>query len=168
VSVDTPYVAPWLTSFNRYSTQLYTPSNPGANQLTMVIPSGQWWRFIYITATITTGVTVANRPISLFINDPHGVQVLVLQQPLIMAASQTGTCLWMPGASGFFQNTVANACYSEVPMPDLLWAPGSQVSIFNQNFQGGDSIGAPKVYAVEVYTEDRDQPGVFVPTPVVQ
>lgn len=76
-SPDTPYAAPWQTGFERYATQLYTPGVATVSDLRMTVPSGQWWRIIYLGAEFITTTAPASRACQLQITDAKARTLLL-------------------------------------------------------------------------------------------
>lgn len=167
MSAGIPYVAPWKSDFERYSTQLLPLPTTGGQAGAIVVPDGQWYRVVYASfAWITNGVGGA-RNVQLQATLKDGTIVLELGTPFAQPISTVVNYVYGPGLQAFANSTVAAQGQVQAPMPDVLWAPGTTLQWFLRNAQSGDALGAGATVAVEVYTPVKDRPGVLVPTPAI-
>lgn len=170
MSSSVPYVAPWQSGFERYSTQIYAPPAGSFTSVQMTIPDGQWWRIVYIAANVQAEATAGNRTVQLSIIRPgfNGTVLHVLAKT-VQVASSTVDYLFTPGASDSANTTVAAHGYAVAGIPDVLWPAGNKVIVQVNDAAPLDAFFPPTVYAVEIYTEVRE--GVFAPalapTPLV-
>lgn len=167
VSSAVPYVAPWQTGFERYSTQILTPEKVGTNWLRTIIPEGQWYRIIYLNAAFVTSAVAANRSIRAEFEDANNVPLFQEYAPTVEAASTTLTTLFAPDVGSFANVTDPVRAQASVTLPDVLWPPGTRLFLKVDNNQAGDGWSALTAFAVEVYTPLKDRPGVLIPTPAI-
>jgi len=156
VSAIVPYVAPWQTEFNQYSVQNYTPTNPFFNVLAMTIPSGQWWRIIYLLGVATTSAAVMTRTAFMQVTDATGRVTFKEIAPVSQPASSTYSYLYGPSLNAYANTTDPTAGQAVSVLPDLLLAPLSVVELALGNVDASDSWGNTGVFSIEVYTEDRE------------
>ncbi len=165
-SVLVPYAAPWQTGFERFATQLYTPTPVSFFKQTMTIPANQWWRIIYLNATFVYNGGGTARSMVMEIDNAKGSPILAVWSPTTSPITSICTYLFGPYLTTFSSTADPTCAMQAETIPDLLWPPGATIFLSNNNNQAADTLGVA-VFAVEVYTEQR--PGVFVPvaTPVL-
>lgn len=167
MSVATPYVAPWESGFKRYSTQLYTPTLVIPSVERMTIPDGQWWRIIYLNGTFGTSAIVGPRTVFVVMQKPGGAIVFQEYAPASPGASAFANYLYGPGLTAFANTTDPTAVSVVATLPDLLWQPGTVISLQVAGAQAGDSWQGAATYAVEVYTPEKEGSSILVPTPAI-
>lgn len=163
MSATVPYVAPWQTGFDKYSSQLYSPTVVGGVTLQMTVPTGQWWRVLYATGTFVTSAIAQNRIMEFQVVDASSVSRLIVISTQAQTASTTTTYLFMATSAAYTNQAVASAGFALSPIPDILWPFGSTIELQCVTSVAGDAFMTAGTFAVEVYTEDR--PGVLTPTP---
>lgn len=169
VSATVPYAAPWQTEFNRYSTQLYVPTRSTHTALDMTIPTGQWWRIVYLHAGYSTDANPGTRSVFFRIFDPAGAILFFADAPATQPASSVFQYTWGPGLSVFSVSANAASGTAVSSLPDLLWPPGCDLNISANFAQVGDDWSTGRTYAIEVYTEDYQGNivPVLTPTPLI-
>lgn len=164
MSASIPYVAPWQSGFDRYSTQLYPIPALTATASKIVIPDGQWWRIVYVNTSWATSAAAANRTLELDVLDRAGVVKFVVQTPLVQIASTIGNYLFAPNAMPTTNTSQALNEFGSMTIPDMLWPPGFQIEVRLLGAQANDGISQQNQIAVEIYTES-ERPGVLQPSP---
>lgn len=162
MSSSVPYIAPWQTGFERYSTQLIRAlptTNPA--RITWTVPDGQWYRIVFISGQLATGAGATARTLSLVISNPTNTGSFVEGATAPQKANYGGTLAWMPGGAAYFSDDGVNQLVMTMPLPDVLWGPGSTIEFRVANFVAGQDGMTFWTLATEIYTEDR--PGVFAP-----
>lgn len=169
VSSHVPYIAPWQSGFERFSTQIFTPGGAGTNHLSMLIPGGQWWRIVYLSATLFTNAVVASRQVQVDVTAPDGSVSFLTATPLTQAATTVGAYLFGPGLTSFANTVPAQRQFGCAALPDVLWPQGDTISLQSTLGSGGDQLFTP-AFAVEIYTEnDRGSlvPQKLTPAPLI-
>jgi hypothetical protein len=164
-----PYLAPWVTGFNRYSTQ---PINmPITSHLIagVTVPKLQWWRIVAVTFTISTSTVVKTRVAAFEIVDPTNSIVLVSEPPLQIGASIVAHIQIAPNTSFSSTTGAPNRAFGSGSVPDMLWGQDYLLRCNAVNADTSDVLGESIVFA-EIYTEDYNS-GVLtpalVPTPLL-
>lgn len=168
VSAGVPYVAPWQSSFERYSTQLLVPNAPSTIVRSLTVPRGQWWRVVYMTFGATMSAVVANRYIWVFVRDSSSNEVFRVPMPFAAVASGSYFFTVGPGLTSYSLPLTGGVGGAVVGIPDMLWRETFTISTEITNSQLGDVFASgPSQWAIEVYTPVKDRPGVLVPTPTI-
>lgn len=173
VSAGVPYIAPWQAGFHRGPTRLITLSNPFFNEVSTVVPAGEWWRIVWVSTAYTASATAGTRFVFLRVQNPAGDTVMQAGTPVNLVASTTATFLYGPNLTTFANSAAAAAYQISVALPDTLWPPGFTILQTVNNAQAGDSFATiPRTIAAEVYTvipgssTEQIEP-LSVPTPVL-
>lgn len=167
VSAGTPYIAPWQSAFERYSTQLLVPNAASSSIRSLTIPRGQWWRLVYQTFAFTTSAVAGNRYIWYYVREPAGGEVYRQAMPFVAVASNSYFFTVGPGLTSYTLPAAGGVGGATVGIPDMLWRENYSISIEITGIQAGDAFATtPNQWAVEVFTPVKDRPGVLVPTPL--
>lgn len=169
VSAIVPYLAPWRSDFERYSTQLVPPKSLAATFKQWFVPQGQWWRIVFVSAELSTDANPGNRVPSFQIRDPSGNIVFTTATPLAVPPSTQGFVTYGPNLQPFSNAVAAGTVFGEAPVPDVLLGPGFEIDVGVAGAGGaGDSYPANAIIAgVEVYTPSKTTPGALVQTPAI-
>lgn len=168
-NVATPYVAPWVANWNRYSTQTLTLKQAGAVDAALTVPAGQWWRTVFLTATCNTVVTAGSRLFYLLINYP-GNGLMYIAAPAAQAANVSVSYTFGVGLTTYAVAPVGGFGYQVAQLVDMLWPPTTSFQIELTNAVGADALLAGSTLAVEIYTEHVDADTgvpVLIPSPVL-
>lgn len=167
-NVAVPYIAPWAANWNKYSTQVYNMPRGSGADATIIIPSSQWWRIIYLAAQFTTSATAGTRAI--FLGFSAGSATNMRLAPSATTPVSTVTYI----TYGLGLNTVSTPIqnghqYLSVALVDLLWKPKTQITIGFDTGPANDTLDADPALAVEIYTEFTSEAGapVLIPSPVL-
>lgn len=162
-----PYVAPWQTQFDRYSTQIYQWPSTAANELSITVAANQWWRIVYAFAAVGSSSTAGDRLIQFMVKDTSNAQVFIVATTAAMPASSNYDCIFAPGLTSYVGTTTFGAHSAVTAIPDMLWRPGYTFELLVGNFQSGDSfLGITPYVAVEIYAQN-EQTGALAPAPTV-
>lgn len=157
-----PYVAPWQSGFEKYATQILRANTRTGFQLDWIVAANQWWRFVYVYAACITSAFAGTRAILLRYTTPAQGVVMDIYAIFTQPVSVTYYYLFNTTGVAYSNNGGSGQQQSVVAIPDVLWGPGTTVSMIVSNGQFQDTINnVGSVAGVEIYTEDR--PGVFVP-----
>lgn len=158
------YVAPWQSSFNIYATQIVPMTKAATNEYTITVPSGQWWRIIFVYADYSSSATSGDRHAGLIITNPSGANVLEVDSPAIQTASTEYNYVWGPNlsATSTTNSTTVNSAVASIP--DLLWQWGYKIEVLVHGSPGDDSFNTPVMIAYQVYTQDTTS-GKISPAP---
>lgn len=164
-----PYVAPWQTQFHRYSTQAIAFLSLGPGSERLIIPSLQWWRVASVYCTAVISGVAGVRAYSLTFTTPAAGITYASYAPGLSTAGLSSTVTWMPNSSPFTTDTSTGFVATMGTFPDVLWPPGSILSVAIVNAQAGDDFSQGPKGLIEIYTEDYNNEGAFVltPTPVL-
>jgi len=169
IAGSVPYVAPWQATFDRYGVQVIAGAVQAVNIRRITVPQSQYWRVIYMYATITTSAVVANRVMNYQIVPGDGSQGPFQPANIAIPANTTANYLFGPNLSPYSNVAVAADEASVQPIPDLIWPPGTIIQAFLTNADGGDLWSAS--FAVEIYSiRPHNEESVAVPsaaTPVL-
>jgi hypothetical protein len=166
VSAGVPYIAPWQSGFERYSTQVLTMPTVASNERALIVPTGQWWRIIVARAQFFTSAVVGNRQTYLEAKLVGVTSIWKIGAPRAQPASAQFDYAWGPqlGVIGNVDN-IAFGMQSS-PIPDMLLPPKCVIDLYMLGVAAGDGINDPTSISIEVYTPVKDRPGVFLPAPI--
>ena len=123
-----------------------TGTDPAANvEISETVPTGARWSLLSFFARLVTDATVANREVSLVIDDG------------------TTTCCQIPSGTNHAasltrdyhfathgqRNTIAQVAILQAPLPELVLAAGFRIRTVVTNRAAGDNWGAPQIMVEE-------------------
>ena len=156
-----PTVAPWQANFNRYPVQIYSLPLASANTLQIAVPSGKFWRVVYVSATFSASAAAASRVIEFDVTNPQNTNVLQARSSVAQTNSTFMQYLAYPSVSPYANTTSPGAEFSAFPIPDMVWQYGYTFQFVATQTQAGDTWLTPATIAVEIYTESAE--GVLTP-----
>ena len=163
-----PYVGVTPTEFNVFPTQIYTPSMPASNILELDVPTGLWWRIIYMNCSFQTSATVSNRAMLVEFIDPKGVTRLQFFAQVVQPANVNYLYTFGPGLTTFSNVSVTAGGTTSSALPDILWSQGYQLRLRMTQPQTGDTFGNDGAFAIEVYSENYETGALtLLPTPLI-
>ena len=157
-----PYVAPWVTGFNRYSTQIYPLIGSALDSRSMQAPEGQWWRIVYMATRIQTSAVAGSRIMEIQIVPGNGAPHYLQPANAVQAPSVFMRYIFAPSITAYSQISVAQFSVSVQTIPDMLWPPQTTFTLELNGAGAGDAWGNTTALAVEIYTEDYNS-GDLVP-----
>ena len=108
------------------------------------LDSRWWWRIKAVRFTLTTSAAVANRFVTVDVQDPEGTAWVRSPSPVVQAAGVTAQ------EYDFAErNEIVSGLAGQPIFADLvpLWIPGGwRLAITVGLIDGGDQLGAPRLY----------------------
>lgn len=161
---DIPFVAPWQSQWQRYSTQIVPLAGSTSGSRSLMAPAGQWWHPIYLEGRVTTSSASGDRVMELQIT-PGGGQTPYLQPATVpQAPSVFCRYVFAPGISSYSDTSLASFSWGVQAIPDMMWPPLTTFALVLNSADGSDAWSTASAMAYEVYTEDYDS-GTLVPAP---
>lgn len=153
----TPVVAGYVPPLVRRTTLPIAPVGASANERSVTVPEGHWYRVIYGATGWLASAVVADRNINFFVLPPQGffgANLIQIGAPGPVQASQSAQLLFGPTLTSYTA-VVAGVASMQFPIPDLLWPARTKLSIFVTNVQAGDTFtsGPGPVFMIEDYIE---------------
>lgn len=111
----------------------------GNSTVTINVPAGATWKFLYGAMKVTTDSTVANRWARIRIRDLSAQDVMCLCSGKSIPASQLEQ--WLSFMQGVYRETTFINGVLQVPIPaDLVIPGGFSMLLFVENGVAGDSF----------------------------
>lgn len=147
----------WMRAINPMRS--ITGTNPAAAaEISETVPVGSRWKFKGMRAVLTTSATVANRNVTLTIDD--GTNTILSGGAVYNQAASAAFTYWFaPGLT----NSVQTSVIAQVPIPptDTLILPsGYRIRTLTGALQAGDDWGAPQ-YLVEEEVDRTTAAGMW-------
>lgn len=162
-----PYLAPWRSNFERYSTQTYSLRAIGNSQKLITSPEGQYWRVILAQMGFNTSAVVGNRVVSLQIAGATAPATMIQTASIVQPASASYQYIYGPELTAYSNVASPNDGVAVHPIVDVLWPPGTIFAWRVNGPQAGDAFNVVEMLAVEVYRPLKDRPVAPVPIPRV-
>lgn len=159
-----PVIAPWITNYTSYPTQLTTLTGSGSGTRSITAPLNQWWRPLYFMVQYTTIAAGTARVMEVRIVPPEGNPYI---QPANASQGDSAffTYVFGVGVSAATQTAVAAFSVSVQSIPDLLWPPETVFEMIMNGANAADSYHTDPGFAFESFIEDYNNPGSFTPAP---
>lgn len=158
-----PINAPWVSNWDQYPVQFFTPQQLNAIAVALTSPTLQWWRIIFLFATYTTSSNAGTRGIALTVSKGTSPSaILFMEQPAGSPADSTSYATWAPGITTYSSTALSGGTSSAVCVPDVIYPPNTKLALNLTNNLAGDGLAVANVtYAIEIYAENAG--GELVP-----